>query len=68
MTSHHNLKGANAATWWKRAKSGYSMSMEDMYRDSENLAARMISDAKSIVLANGLAPDHFHADIFLPSN
>jgi CDP-4-dehydro-6-deoxyglucose reductase len=28
----------------------------------------MISDAKSIALANGLAPEHFHADIFLPSN
>lgn len=47
MTSHHKLKGADAATWWKRAKSGYSMPMEDMCRDSENLAARMISDAKS---------------------
>jgi len=49
MTSHHNLKGADAATWWKRAKSGYNISMEDMCRDSESLAASMISGAKDLM-------------------
>lgn len=31
-------------------------------------SSTMIADAKSIALENGLAPQHFYADIFLPSN
>jgi hypothetical protein len=54
MTSHHQLKGADAASWWKRAKSNYNMPMEDICRDSENLAAMMISDAKSYMRSDDL--------------